>query len=116
MLCIVVLSSLSVSRPNCSSYCSGCARAHHNPQAGSGNKRCLKALLDAGGDGNLTNEDGLTPALIAAQGGHVGCLRVLAKAGADLSIRDLLGNSAAALAAMGGHLNCLEVHVIFALV
>lgn len=79
------------------------------PQAGSGNTRCLKLLLDAGADGDLANEDGLTPALIAAQGGHAGCIRALAKAGADLSIRDLSGNSAAALAAMGGHLNCLEV-------
>lgn len=66
-------------------------------------------LLDAGADGDLANEDGLTPALIAAQGGHAGCIRALAKAGADLGIRDLSGNSAAALAAMGGHLNCLEV-------
>lgn len=83
-----------------------------HPQAGSGSKRCLKVLLDAGTDGNAANEDGLTPALIAAQAGHAGCLWVLANAGVDLSIRDLSGNSATALAAMGEHLNHLEVHYV----
>ncbi|CAM9856530.1 unnamed protein product [Scytosiphon promiscuus] len=77
--------------------------------AGGGYTRCLVVLLDSGADGNLANEDGLTPALIAAQRGHAGCLRVLAEAGVDLSVWDLRGNSAAAYAAMGGHLNCLKV-------
>lgn len=80
------------------------------PKAGSGNTRCLEILLDAGADGNLANEYGLTPALIAARRGHADCLLALAEAEVDLSVRDPSGNSAATLAAMGGHLNCLEVY------
>jgi ankyrin repeat protein len=49
------------------------------------------------------NEDGSTPLMVAAAGGHVDAISVLVKRGANLAIRDAKGRSAAQVAQDAGH-------------
>ena len=50
-----------------------------------GDARSLSTLLlEAGCDKDKANEDGATPAFMAAQEGHADCLRLLLEAGCDM--------------------------------
>jgi hypothetical protein len=49
------------------------------------------------------DEDGSTPLMLAAAGGHVDVISVLVKRGANLAIRDAKGRSAAQIAQDAGH-------------
>ena len=58
-----------------------------------------EALLAAGSDVDVRNQDKRTPLMNAAANGHVGVLRCLARAGASLTAVDGSGNTAVHLAA-----------------
>ena len=53
-----------------------------------GHEGCLRLLKEAGCDLGQANNDGETPAFMAAWKGHEGCLRLLKEAGCDLGQAD----------------------------
>lgn len=57
---------------------------------------------------NRTDEEGDSPAHVAAFGGHAACLQLVIDAGGDLGSRNLRGRTAAHLAAGWGHAQCLR--------
>ena len=73
---------------------------------------CLRLLHEIGASASLstTDEDGNTPAHVAARGGHVECVRLLHElAEASCSTFNKEGDMPAHCAAEGGHVECLRV-------
>ena len=67
-------------------------------------------LLDAGCDKDRAREDnGATPAFIAAEEGHAACLRLLLEAGCDKDKAMQNGVTPAFVAAQNGHADCLRL-------
>jgi len=71
-----------------------------------------ECLLDEGADPNMADDEGLTPALKAAELGNLGALRLLVKRGASLSALLRVPNrgtfSCWQFAAQNGHLSVLQ--------
>ncbi|CAE7798156.1 ANK1 [Symbiodinium sp. CCMP2592] len=63
----------------------------------------------AGADLAAADENGVTPALLAAEKGHAGVLRLLQEAGADLAAAKKDGITPAHRAAQNGHLEALRL-------
>lgn len=57
------------------------------------NDGLIDFLLDLGAHPDVVDFKGRTPAMRAAEYGHVQCLERLAKAGANMLVKDLEGNS-----------------------
>ena len=68
----------------------------------------LYLLTTRGGDVNVRENKGKTPALIAAENGKDGCIQILATAGANLDQRDNHGNAPLTVAAGMGHTNTVK--------
>ncbi|WAQ96677.1 USH1G-like protein [Mya arenaria] len=62
---------------------------------------------------NTPDEDGCTPAMLAAQHGNLEALRIVITRGGDLDKSDLQGFTALHHAAKGGHFNCVSFLVNF---
>ena len=60
---------------------------HLHPAADEGNALEVRELLAAGADANSQDEEGWTPLMIAAQGGHLEVMRALLAAGADTNMK-----------------------------
>ena len=74
----------------------------------------LEILYDASKkDANQSDDDGLTPTLMAAFCGHLDALRILVGRGGDPEKTTLLGSSGLHLAASKGYLNCVSFLVNF---
>ena len=61
--------------------------------AASRSAECVKLLLDAGADVNITNDDSDSALSIAVGKSSVECVEVLVKAGADVNITDYMGDT-----------------------
>lgn len=72
--------------------------------AKSGMSKVLDKMLDLAPEViDAQDEDGSTPLMLAAAGGHVDAIKLLVKRGANLAIRDAKGRSAAQIAQDAGH-------------
>lgn len=72
---------------------------------------CARALVEYGADVNVQRcDDGATPVMLAAQGGHTDVVQYLCDCGADLSlVTELEGFTAAHVAAVSGATDALRV-------
>jgi len=68
------------------------------------------ALLDAGANPNLGDNEGCTPLHMAAESGNAACVRALLAAGAE-SVPTATGDTPLHLAAQGGHLDVMQALV-----
>lgn len=68
----------------------------------------VAAVLDAGADGGLPSDDGVTPLIVAAQEGHGGVVRLLLQAGVEASVTAANGDSAVEAAVRNGHSTICE--------
>eukprot|EP00170_Pyropia_yezoensis_P001249 contig_5518_g1253 len=68
----------------------------------------VAAVLDAGADGGLPRNDGVTPLIVAAQEGHGGVVRLLLQAGVEASVTAANGDSAVEAAVRNGLSNICE--------
>ncbi len=78
-----------------------------------GKTRCLRLLLEAGGDPDFRDIDGRSPTHLAAREGHVDCMKYLLAHGAKTNLLSKTGKSARLLAnARGNHviLKLLDEH------
>lgn len=64
------------------------ASSHKNSDAA-----CLKLMLEAGVDPNVTYRDGLSPLHTASHSGSVRCIEALLAAGADVNCRNINGDT-----------------------
>ena len=73
-----------------------------------GHVSCVKELVKAGAELNVTNSDGNTALIHATKIGHVDCVKELVKARAELNVTNSDGNTALILAAYNGHTDCVK--------
>ncbi|XP_028415469.1 leucine-rich repeat serine/threonine-protein kinase 1-like isoform X2 [Dendronephthya gigantea] len=76
-----------------------------------GSEKCLKILLDYGGNPNLVSsppDHCSTPVHHAAVNGHISCIKLLVERGADLDIPNANGKRPVDLAIQEGHVNCVQ--------
>ena len=66
-------------------------------------------------DVEVQNNEGKTPFLIAAEGGHIEILDKLIKSNVNGRVMDTNGNNALHLIAKQGHVNCLKVTYLYIL-
>ena len=77
--------------------------AHH------GHAPVVQALLGAGADAGVMEENGRTPLMVAARQGHAGVVMALLQAGARVDEVDKEGNSALSYAALSGKADIVSV-------
>jgi type IV protein arginine methyltransferase len=76
----------------------------------SGNLGIVQSLLDAGTDVTYSNpEDGVTPLMIAAEGGHIPLMTLLLEAGAPWNAQDKDGHTAGEYATGSGNREAMPV-------
>ena len=78
--------------------------------ARSGYFNLLKDMLESCylPDINITDDEGCTACILAAEGGHTQCLQALVKFGCDVDARNMYGRTACMLASKAGHSACLQ--------
>ena len=76
-----------------------------------GNLEVLHALLEAGADKDLANQDGITALMFASSLGHLKILRLLLGAGADRNLVNNDGLTAVTLASQEGHVEVMRLLV-----
>ncbi|KAK3747914.1 hypothetical protein QZH41_000188 [Actinostola sp. cb2023] len=77
-----------------------------------GNESELRQLIDAGADINVTNNDGYTALMLAAENGKDEVVRTLIDAGADVNVTNKYGNTALVLAAINGKEEVARVLIV----
>ncbi|MGE3478387.1 MAG: ankyrin repeat domain-containing protein [Dongiaceae bacterium] len=73
-----------------------------------GHAPCVRALIEAGADINITSLDGWTSLMCAAGNGHLECVKELIRAGADLEIANKHGNNALIQAVIHNRPECMK--------
>lgn len=76
-----------------------------------GRAKVVRQFIDLGADPNGTENDGVSPLMLAAESGDMETLRVLLAAGADVQAADATGETALMVATAAGHLGAVEVLV-----
>lgn len=93
---------------------------YHNPEyysstpvliaSKNGHPMCLQSLIDAGGDVNIADSMGESPAMHACKMNHANCLSIIIQTRqANLNLRSRIGATAAYWASFRGNSKCLKL-------
>lgn len=74
-----------------------------------GHTECVRLLVEAGADVNITTKTRRRPLHCASMNNHVGVARLLLEHGAEFEATDVSGLTAWHEVAEGGHMECLEL-------
>ncbi|KAM6250345.1 ankyrin repeat and SAM domain-containing protein 4B [Porphyrio hochstetteri] len=85
--------------------------SRYHKAAADGNVDLLKEATRK--DLNTTDEDGMTPTLLAAYHGYLEALEVICRRGGDPDKRDIWGNTPLHHAACNGHIHCVSFLINF---
>ena len=89
-----------------------CGRADNNARlwtaAFNGHTAVVRALVSAGADVNLQQNDGFSPLNAASQEGHTDCVKLLIEHGAEVDTRSKRGLTPLYSAARKGHIEVVQ--------
>lgn len=73
-----------------------------------GYPRILRLLLEAGGNPDIGNVNGITPLMYGARYGNLEIIKILLEYGANIDLQDTYGMTALIVASRDGHLNVVD--------